>query len=241
MSKDKSLALLKAGTMPERYMRNLGTIGLEGQLKMLNARIAVIGSGGLGGLVVELLTRMGAGYIRVIDGDTFALHNLNRQVLSSEHNIGQSKVLAAAKRAAEINGDTEIEAVSNMLTQANAKELISSCQVVVDALDSIGDRLTLAQAARENNIPLVHAAIAGFTGQVMTVFPDDKGIEAIYRNANSNKGVEVTLGNPAATPAIAAALEVQEAVKIITGVGEPLRNKLLYFDTEYNSFEILQL
>ncbi len=241
MSKVESLAQLRAGTMPERYLRNLGTIGIEGQTKLLNACIAVIGSGGLGGLVIELLTRMGVGYIRVIDGDTFAPHNLNRQVLSSEDNLGQPKVLAAVRRAAEINSDTQIEAVNDMLTEANAAELISGCQVVVDALDSIGDRLTLARVARSHGIPLVHAAIAGFTGQVMTVFPEDKGIEAIYRDASINKGVEVALGNPAATPAIAAALEVQEVVKIITGKGQPLRNKLLYFDTEYNSFEILQL
>ncbi|WP_425060088.1 Molybdopterin-synthase adenylyltransferase [Sporomusa carbonis] len=241
MSKEESLALLRTGTMPERYLRNMGTVGIDGQIRLLNARVAVIGAGGLGGLVIELLTRMGVGYIKVIDGDIFAPHNLNRQVLSSEHNLGQAKVLAAAKRAAEINTDTELEIVNGMLTRANANRLIAGCQVVIDALDSIGDRLTLAKAARESRLPLVHAAIAGFTGQVMTVFPEDKGIEAVYRDAGVNKGVEVSLGNPAATPAIAAALEVQEAVKIITGKGEPLRNKLLYFDTEYNTYEILQL
>lgn len=241
MSKETALALLASGTMPERYLRNLGTIGLDGQRKLLTARVAVIGAGGLGGLVVELLTRMGVGFIRVIDGDTFAGHNLNRQVLSTEENLGQPKVLAAVSRAAAINKDTEVEALNAMLTGANAQELIGGCQVVVDALDSIGDRLILAQAARTANIPLVHAAIAGFTGQVMTVFPGDKGLEAIYRDSSINKGVEVTLGNPAATPALAASLEVQEVVKIITGKGEPLRNKLLYFDTEYNSFEMLQL
>lgn len=240
MSKERSLALLAAGEMPERYLRNAGTVGVEGQIKLLNAKAVIIGAGGLGGGIVELLARMGVGYLRVVDGDTFAPHNLNRQLLSSEENLGTEKSLAAVGRVAKINSDVEVEAVNAMLDAGNAEKLLSGMDIVVDALDNIKCRFILQETAEKLGIPLVHAAIAGFTGQVSTIFPGDPGLKALYKSADGNdKGIEVKLGNPAGTPAIAAALQVQEVVKVLAGFGEPLRNKVLYFDTEYNIFQLI--
>ena len=96
----------------DRYDRNLGTIGLAGQEKLAAAKVAVIGAGGLGGLVIELLARMGVGYLRIIDGDTFAAHNLNRQLLATENNLNQGKAQAAVARVAAINSDVTAEAVT---------------------------------------------------------------------------------------------------------------------------------
>jgi hypothetical protein len=135
-----------------------------------------------------------------------------------------------------------LDAVARMLDAGNAAALLTGMDVVVDALDTIGDRLLLGLTARQLAIPLVHAAIAGFTGQVATVLPGDPGLEQIYhQGAGPSRGIETVLGNPAATPAVAAALQAQEVVKLLTGVGEPLSRKLLYFDTEYNIFETLTL
>ena len=103
MSREQSVAQLLAGNMPERYLRNLGTIGIAGQLALLNARVAVVGAGGLGGLVIELLARQGVGHLTVVDGDCFACHNLNRQILATEHTLGMNKALTAVSRVAEIN------------------------------------------------------------------------------------------------------------------------------------------
>lgn len=242
MGKEHSLASLSSGQMPERYIRNAGTVGIGGQEKLLKAKVLIIGAGGLGGTVVELLARMGVGYLRVVDGDTFAPHNLNRQLLSSEKNLGKEKSLTAIARVAEINSDVEVEAINQMLNADNAEQLITGMDIVVDALDNINDRLLLQDMAAKMGVPMVHAAIAGFTGHVMTIFPGDPGLKALYKDpTGNNRGIEIKLGNPAATPGIAAALQVQEVVKVITGMGEPLRHKLFYFDTEYNNFLILQL
>ncbi len=225
-----------------RYDRNLGTIEAVGQKKLAAAKVAIIGAGGLGGMVVELLARMGVGYLRIIDGDTFASHNLNRQLLATEANLGQGKAQAAADRIAAINSEVIVKVHEVMLDEGNALELLSDVDVVVDCLDNFTARMIAGQTVRQLGIPLVHAAIAGFTGQVTTIFPGDKSLELIYKpSGKSDRGIEVVLGNPATTPAIAASLEAQEVMKLITGIGEPLRNKLLYFDLEFNVFDIFYL
>ena len=242
MSRDQSVAQLLAGNMPERYLRNLGTIGIAGQLALLNARVAVVGAGGLGGMAIELLARQGIGYLTVVDGDCFACHNLNRQILATEHTLGMNKALTAVSRVAEINPDVQVTTVPEMLTSDNAEEILSGADVIVDALDSISARRILFRTGQELKIPLVHAAIAGFTGQVSTILPGDHGVSSIFaRPTESDHGIELVLGNPAVTPAVAAALQVQETVKLITGVGKPLSQQLLYFDLEHNVFQTIQL
>ena len=233
--------MLAEGRVPERYQRNIGTIGIAGQLRLLRAKVAIVGAGGLGGNIIELLARQGVGYLRIIDGDSFAVHNLNRQLLSTEKNLGLNKAAAAVKRVEEINSDVRAEAVPQMMTDKNAEALIAGMDVVVDALDNISGRVLLSLTAQKLGIPLVHAAIAGFTGQVTTILPGDPGLDTIYKNGCREKGVETALGNPAATPALAAAIQAQEVVKLLTGCGEVLRGRLLYFDTEQNIFELFKM
>jgi molybdopterin/thiamine biosynthesis adenylyltransferase len=242
MGRADSLALLARGEIPEKYRRNIGTIGIEGQKCLLEARVAVVGAGGLGGTIIELMARQGVGFLRIIDGDSFKPHNLNRQILATERNMGMNKAAAAAARIAEINSDVETHAVPAMFNEDNGIELLSGMNVVVDALDAINIRLLLCRTARALKIPLVHAAIAGMTGRVWTILPTGPGLEKIYKTTSgSDKGIEAVLGNPAATPALAAAIQVQEVVKLLTGIGEPLSNKFLYFDTELNIYELLNL
>jgi len=242
MTTADSLAQLQDGRMPQRYLRNLGTIGIAGQIRLLQAKVAVVGAGGLGGHVVELLARQGVGELLIIDGDSFAQHNWNRQILSTEKNLGMNKALAAAERVAAINSDTQVQAVSRMLEPKAAEAWLGGMDVIVDALDSFAARRMLLQAAQNLRIPLVHGAIAGFTGQVATILPDEKIMpEFLIGETMATSGVELQLGNPAATPAMAAALQSQEVVKLITGVGETLRRQILYFDMEYNLFEKIQL
>lgn len=242
MSISETLRLLETGQCPEKYQRNIGTIGIAGQLRLLKGKVAVVGAGGLGGNVIELLTRQGVGFLRVIDGDRFCAHNLNRQILATERNLGNNKAEAAVSRVADINSDVRAEAVPQMLDEANAPELLVGMDVAVDALDNIGSRLLLGRVAQQLGIPLVHAAIAGFTGQVTTLLPGRPGLEKLYKTAaGSDKGVETQLGNPAPTPALAAALQAQEVVKLLTGIGEVLDRRLLYFDTELSIFEIFSL
>jgi len=231
--RDTEITALKNGIVPWRYLRNIGTIGLEGQLKLLQSSVAVVGAGGLGGTIIELLARHGIGHIIIIDNDRFTEQNLNRQLMSTEKNLGKYKAVVAAKRVAQINSAVTVNTFLEKLTTENARRLLKDATVVADALDNLPSRFAVEDACRNLGIPLVHGAIAGFLGQLTTIFPEDAGLRSIYGSAGRfpEQGIETKIGNPSATPSIIAAWQVQEIVKIITGIGKPLRNQLLILDT----------
>ncbi|MFL7792462.1 MAG: ThiF family adenylyltransferase [Anaerolineae bacterium] len=241
--REVELAALEAGVVPWRYARNMGTIGLDGQITLLRSTVAVVGLGGLGGFVTEALARMGVGQLILVDGDVFEEHNFNRQLLSSEAKLGMSKAEAAAQRVAEVNSAVEVIPQAAMLTRENLPQLLQGANVVVDALDRLPIRLVLQEGVQVLGVPLVHGSIAGFLGQVMTVFPGDPGLRGLYGGAGElpEQGLEAQLGTPAATPMAVAAWEAQEVVKILTGCGEPLRNKLLVMDMGIGSVDFLEL
>ena len=230
--REVEIAALKQGITPWRYLRNTGTIGLDGQIKLLQSTVAVVGAGGLGGTIIELLARQGIGHIIIIDNDRFAEQNLNRQLMSTEKNLGDYKATAAAKRVKDINSAVTVTTSLKKLTKENAHRLLKDAKVVADGLDNLSSRFAVEKACRDLGIPYVYGTIAGFIGQLMTVFPEDTGLSCIYGHSDSlpEQGIEVKIGNPSATPAMIAAWQVQEIVKIITGVGKPLRNHLLILD-----------
>jgi len=240
-SREVDILALQNNIIPKRYQRNLGVVSPSEQIKLLQSKVAIIGAGGLGGTVLELLVRMGIGELIIADKDIIGDSNLNRQILSTETNLGQSKTEVAVKRVKEINSSIEITGHSVFIDSDNVKKIIEGAEVVVDALDNLPVRFILQQACRELNIPLVHGAIAGFNGQLTTIFPQDKGLELIY---GSNKdlpehGSEVELGAPTVTPALIASLEAQEVFKILLKRGKLFRNRLLYLDIEEGTIEIL--
>lgn len=240
MSTSKSIEMLKNRSTPKRYIRTVSTIGVDGQLTLLRSKVAVIGAGRLGGTVVELLAKIGVGYIRVIDGECFKANNCDRHFLNNYKNIGRNKAEAVVEHIACINSDIAVQAVPVTLDKENAGEVLNGVDVIVDALDHVSSRLLAAWTAREFNIPLVHASIDGWTGQVMTIYPDDIGLDSLYAK-ETGRGAQIRLDNRAATSALAAALEVQEVIKILTGKGETIRNRLLFFDIECGIFEFLPL
>ena len=240
-SREVDILALQNNIIPKRYQRNLGVVSPSEQIKLLQSKVAIIGAGGLGGTLLELLVRMGIGELIIADKDIIGDSNLNRQILSTETNLGQSKTEVAVKRVKEINSSIEITGHSVFIDSDNVKKIIEGAEVVVDALDNLPVRFILQQACRELNIPLVHGAIAGFNGQLTTIFPQDKGLELIY---GSNKdlpehGSEVELGAPTVTPALIASLEAQEVFKILLKRGKLFRNRLLYLDIEEGTIEIL--
>ena len=242
-SREVEISALQNNIIPERYHRNLGAISPSEQVKLLQSKVAIIGAGGLGGTVLELLARMGIGELIIADKDIIGDSNLNRQILSTETNLGQSKTEVAVKRVKEINSSIEITGHSVFIDSDNVKKIIKGADVVVDALDNLPSRFMLQKACRELKIPLIHGAIAGFNGQLTTIFPEDKGLELIY---GSNKdlpehGSEAELGAPTITPALIASLEAQEVIKILLKRGKLFRNKLLYLDIEDGTVEILNL
>jgi len=237
------IASLEQAIIPMRYLRNIGTVGIDGQLKLLRSTVAICGAGGLGGTIIELLARQGVGHLVIIDNGRFVENNLNRQILATESDLRRSKVKVATERVRKINSTVRVTPINRFIDTANIMDLISGANVVMDGLDSLPTRLLVAESCNKLKIPFVHGAIAGFSGQVMTVCPGDKGLSAIY-GPDMDKaayGLEILTGNPPATPAIIAAWEVQEAVKIITGIGTPIRNRLLFLDFAEGSFEEIQL
>jgi len=240
---DVERTALEMGIVPARYVRNLGTIGIEGQLRLLEASVAIVGLGGLGGYVAEVLARTGIGCLILIDGDDFEEHNLNRQLLSLEGNLGVEKVRAACERVAEVNAAVETVYHGELLTRENLPRLLEGADVVVDALDRLPTRLVLQDGAQDLGIPMVHGSIGGFLGQVMTIFPEDPGLHTLYGDGSGlpEQGLESELGTPAATPMAIAAWEAQEVVKILTGQGELLRRKLLIVDMESAVPQVLEL
>jgi len=231
-AREIEVAALQLDVVPSRYVRNLGTIGIEGQLKLLQATAAVVGLGGLGGYVVEALARMGVGRLVLIDGDTFDDHNLNRQLFSNAGNLGREKARAACQRVQAVNEAVEAVGIQETLTEENLPALLEGADVVVDALDSLPVRLVLQDGAAELGIPMVHGSIGGFLGQVMTIMPGDRGLHALYADGTGlpEHGLEWELGTPAATPMAVAAWEAQEVVKLLTGEGELLQDRLLVLD-----------
>jgi molybdopterin/thiamine biosynthesis adenylyltransferase len=230
--RDAEILSLKNGIVPWRYLRNTGTIGIDGQIKLLQSVVAVVGAGGLGGTIIELLARQGVGHIIIIDNDLFTEQNLNRQLMSTEKNLGKYKALVAARRVKQINSAVKVKTYLEKLTDENASRLLEGARVVADALDNLPSRFAIEKACRTLGIPLVHGTIAGFCGQVMTIFPEDAGLSCIYGSSEKcpAHGLEVKTGNPSATPTVVAGWEVQEIVKIITGIGRPIRNSLLVLD-----------
>lgn len=231
---------LELEVLPRRYLRNLGTLGWEGQRRLAASGVAVLGLGGLGGMVLELLARLGVGILAVADGDFFTEENLNRQLLSRPGNLGSSKVRAAVERVNLINPAVKVKAEERMMDEEGMLRLAEGCQAAVDALDNIPSRLRLQAACSRLKIPMVHGAIAGTAGQVTTIFPGEEGLRLIYP-PETDRGIETVTGNPSYTPALVAALQVAEVIKLITGNGEPLRGRLLFLDTETNSYEITRL
>lgn len=229
------------GLVPSRYERSIGTLGLDGQARLLGSTVAVVGCGGLGGLVIDLLARAGVGRLVLVDGDVFADHNLNRQLLCDESNLGRSKVSAAAGHVAAVNGAVETHPVETFLDGENAASILRGCDMAVDALDSNGARRVLRRACRDLGIPMVHGAIAGFWGQVGLFYPQDPSPWDGPDGDLPDHGIEVETGNPPFTPAFVAALEATEAIKVLAGVSRPLRGRLLWADLDREEFHKLRL
>ena len=221
-----------------RYIRNANMLSPKENLSLRNFKVVVVGCGGLGGHIIEMLARMGIGQITAIDGDVFEPHNLNRQLFSLPSNIGKPKAPEAKKRIETVNADVRITAKQVMLDEDNAEELLVGHDLVCDALDNIRTRKLVAKTAAKLNMPMVFGAIAGWYAQVGTIMPGDNLLDKIYPEG-INKGAETHLGNPSFTPALAASLQVAETIKVLLKKKGILKNKLLVADTLDHHYEVI--
>lgn len=224
----------------DRYIKNMNMLSKDENNALKNFKVCVIGCGGLGGYIIEYLGRLGIGYITAVDSDVFDESNLNRQILSDETVLGKSKSIIAKERMKKVNSNITINAVCDLYNENNGKDIIKDHDIVVDAVDNIHARFLIQQHCNELNIPFVHGAIAGWYGQVCTVFPKDNIFDIIY-NDKTSKGAEEELGNPSFTPGLVAALEVSEVLKVLLKRGDLLRNKILTINLLDNEYDIIEL
>ena len=199
--------------MDNRFSRNIPALSEDECALLRTKHIAVIGCGGLGGHIIEMMARIGAGHITCVDGDVFEPTNLNRQLLSEEALIGTAKADAAAKRIAAVNSRISCRTVKGFMTRENAQHLIEGCDLVFDALDNIEGRLILEEACEKRRIPYVHGAIAGWAAQAALCMPGEGLARKLYPEG-------VAVGDKSVlsfTPALCAAVQVSLGVRYLTG------------------------
>lgn len=236
----------------EMLKRQMPLVSEAEQEKFKNARITVIGCGGIGGLTIEMLARMGIGELVLVDEDVFDLSNLNRQTLSAHTNIGRPKSEIAQKKVNEINPYVNVISYNEHVDESNIDKLIKDSRLVIDALDNILTRVIVSRKAREYRIPFIHGAVHGTLGQITTFLPNTTSYEEMFNLPSLNRDLtdevmeslkNVTSGPPPVigpTPNLVSCLEAMEAYKIITGIGKvTVSPKLLTFDLlDFNSFNL---
>lgn len=224
-----------------RYNRHIlmPQIGVQGQEKLKAAKVLMIGAGGLGCPILQYLTAAGVGKIGIVDFDTVDLSNLQRQILFTTEDIGNSKVEVAKKRLLSHNPNIEIETYNVKITSENIFSIIEHYDIIIDGTDNFPTRYLVNDACVLKNKINVFGSIFQFEGQVAVFnYPNDKGIRsANYRDIFPNPPKDGTVPNCAEAgvfgvlPGIIGSIQASEVIKIITGVGEPLASKLLILDT----------
>lgn len=236
-------AALEAGIVLERYSRNQKSLSNADQLRLLRSHVAIIGLGGLGGTVTEILARIGVGRLTLVDGDVFDESNLNRQLLSIPANIGKSKAETAKNRVEKINPAVEVHMVAEFFKADNGQEILHGAHLAIDCLDTIADRFILEEACRKAKIPLISAAIGGSSGQATVIFPDDPGLKNIYGLSPKAplKGMEAFVGTLPFGAVYMAAVECAEATTILLGRPSELKNKLFLAEITDHTTELFSL
>ncbi len=235
----------------ERYQRQiiLAEFGEEGQQKLAQAKVLVIGAGGLGCPVLQYLAAAGTGILGVVDDDVVALNNLHRQVLYSVTDIGSSKAETAARRLNELNPEIKIIPYNARLTTENALDLIDEYDIVIDGTDNFSTRYMINDACVLLDKPLVYGAISQFEGQV-TVFnylSEQNSERTNYRDIFPNPPNEDEVLNCAEAgvlgvlPGIIGSMMANETIKMITGIGEVLAGQLFTYNALNNQVYILSL
>lgn len=225
-----------------RYARQLVLKGFGGaaQQRLKAARIAIVGAGALGSPVIAYLAAAGVGHMRVIDNDSVALTNLHRQILYTEADICSGKAERAAAFVAARNHHVVFDACSIRLTQESAAPVLAGHDLVIDGSDSLSTRRLVADASAALHIPLVSGAVSMFDGQVTCLMPGDDNprFSDIYPDVSEDTDLPSceAVGVLGATTGVIGTLMANEAIKVLTGTGEPLVGRLLVYDGRATRF-----
>jgi len=215
----------------ERYARHLvlAEIGGPGQQKLAAATVLIVGAGGVGGPAALYLAAAGVGTIRIVDGDTVALSNLQRQILFDTADIGRPKVETAAARLTAINPHVRVEARDHLLSADNAADVLSGADVVLDGTDDFATRHIVNAACVSGGVPLVSGALGRWSGQV-GVFAGRPCYRCLVPDSPPDAETCARVGVVGALAGVVGAMAALEAIKLITGAGDPLTGRLLLYD-----------
>lgn len=227
----------------ERYSRQMMIEGFGegGQRKLENATVGVMGQGGLGSPVSIYLAVAGVGRLVIVDYQSPEISNLNRQILHWEEDVekGISKVESAAWKMRKINSDIEIIPKKVKVTEENIGEVFAGVDIIVDCLDDFTPRYMLNDFCVKNRIPFVHAAVEGFHGQMTTIVPGETPcLRCLFPTPPPKKPTFPIIGVTAGAFGI---LEAAEVIKMLTGLGNPLKSKLLIGDLLYQFWETIEV
>jgi molybdopterin-synthase adenylyltransferase len=230
----------------ERYSRHilLKEVGVEGQRRLWNARVLIIGAGGLGAPAALYLAAAGVGTLGIADGDIVELSNLQRQVIHFSEDVGKAKALSAEDKVRRINPDVKVHVHSEFVRAENILPLITQYDFVIDGTDNFAAKFLINDACVLAGRPYSHGGILMFSGQTMTVLP---GKSACYRcvfPAPPPPGLVPTCAQAGVLGAVAGMLgtiQAAEALKFITGAGTPLTNALLTFEALEMAFRKVPL
>lgn len=230
----------------ERYSRHavLPGIGLEGQRRLKNARVLVVGAGGLGSPVLLYLAAAGVGTIGIVDQDVVESSNLQRQVIHGVVDVGRSKVESARTAVLNVNPHVHVQTHELRLDASNALDVLRGYDVVVDGADNFPTRYLLNDAALKLGKPVVHASIFRFEGQLTTFLPHEGPCYRCLYPDPPPPGMAPSCqeaGVLGVLPGIVGTLQANEALKIILGVGSTLSGRLLVFDALGTKWRTLKL
>jgi molybdopterin/thiamine biosynthesis adenylyltransferase len=230
-----------------RYARHiiLPNIGGEGQRKLMQAKVLLIGAGGLGSPAAMYLAAAGVGTLGLVDFDRVDLSNLQRQLLHDTEDVGRPKVESAKERLNSLNPNVEVNAHDVVLTSQNAFEVLEPYDVIVDGTDNFPVRYLVNDAAQMLGKPLVYGSIYQFEGQASVFLPGSE--TPCYRCLFPHPPPPGTVPSCAEAgvfgvlPGIIGSIQAVEAIKLVVGVGEPLVGKLLLFDALAMEFTTVKL
>jgi molybdopterin/thiamine biosynthesis adenylyltransferase len=226
----------------ERYARHivLPEVGGPGQQKLKRARILVVGAGGLGAPALEYLAAAGVGTLGIVDDDTVSLSNLQRQVIHETQAVGMAKTASARATIGRINPHVSVEIHDLRLAPENARALIAAYDLVIDGSDNFDTRYLVADACEAETRPLVHAAVGRFDGSITVLKPYGRDAEGRQNPSYRDLFPEpppaglvpscAEAGVLGALTGVVGTLQAMEAIKLITGIGEPLVGRLLLYD-----------
>jgi len=216
----------------ERYARHilLKEVGGPGQQRLKAATIAIIGMGGLGAPAALYLAAAGVGALRLIDDDSVALSNLQRQVIFRSDDIGAPKVARAEIALGALNPHVAIDARRARLTEANARDLLAGADIVLDGTDDFATRFVVNAACRALGVPLVSGAVGRWDGQVGVFQRGGPCYRCLVPETPPDVETCAAVGIVGALPGMIGALMALEAIKLIADAGAPLRGRVLIFD-----------